>query len=52
MLARINTAAMVGLDARMVEVEVDISPGLPGTLIVGLKQLPICSVERLSTVTI
>jgi magnesium chelatase family protein len=36
MLARINTAAMVGLDARMVEVEVDISPGLPGTLIVGL----------------
>jgi len=27
---------MVGLDARMVEVEVDISPGLPGTLIVGL----------------
>jgi magnesium chelatase family protein len=36
MLARIHTAAMVGLDARMVEVEVDISPGLPGTLIVGL----------------
>jgi len=36
MLARINTAATVGLDARMVEVEVDISPGLPGTLIVGL----------------
>ena len=36
MLAKINTAAMVGLDARMVEVEVDISPGLPGTLIVGL----------------
>jgi len=27
---------MVGLDARMVEVEVDISPGLPGTFIVGL----------------
>jgi len=36
MLSRIHTAAMVGLDARMVEVEVDISPGLPGTLIVGL----------------
>ncbi len=36
MLAKIHTAAMVGLDARMVEVEVDISPGLPGTMIVGL----------------
>lgn len=36
MLAKIHTAAMVGLDARMVEVEVDISPGLPNTLIVGL----------------
>jgi magnesium chelatase family protein len=36
MLAKINTAAMIGLDACMVEVEVDISPGLPVTLIVGL----------------
>ena len=36
MLAKIHTAAMVGLDARMVEVEVDISPGLPGMLVVGL----------------
>ncbi len=36
MLAKVNTAAMVGLDARTVEVEVDISPGLPNTLIVGL----------------
>jgi magnesium chelatase family protein len=36
MLAIIHTAAMIGLDARMVEVEVDISPGLPMTLIVGL----------------
>jgi magnesium chelatase family protein len=36
MLAKIHTAAMVGLDARMVEVEVDISPGLPSTLVVGL----------------
>lgn len=36
MLAKIHTAAMVGLDARMVEVEVDISPGLPGMFIVGL----------------
>ncbi len=36
MLAIVNTAAMVGLDALMVKVEVDISPGLPNTLIVGL----------------
>ena len=36
MLARINTAAMVGIDALTVEVEVDISPGLPATFIVGL----------------
>lgn len=36
MLAKVKTAAMVGLDAQLVEVEVDISPGLPTTLIVGL----------------
>jgi magnesium chelatase family protein len=36
MLAKVNTAAMVGMDALMVEVEVDISPGLPATFIVGL----------------
>ena len=36
MLAKINTAAMAGMDALMVEVEVDISPGLPATFIVGL----------------
>ncbi|MBN1376449.1 MAG: YifB family Mg chelatase-like AAA ATPase [Dehalococcoidia bacterium] len=36
MLAKVHTAAMTGLDACMIEVEVDISPGLPTTLIVGL----------------
>jgi len=36
MLAKVKTAAMIGLDAQLVEVEVDISPGLPNTLIVGL----------------
>ncbi len=41
MLAKINTAAMVGLDARMVEVEVDISPGLPSTLVVGLPDVAV-----------
>lgn len=41
MLAKVHTAAMVGLDARMVEVEVDISPGLPGTLVVGLPDVAV-----------
>ena len=41
MLAKIHTAAMVGLDARMVAVEVDISPGLPGTLVVGLPDMAV-----------
>jgi magnesium chelatase family protein len=36
MLAKVNTAATVGLDAYLIEVEVDISPGLPNTLLVGL----------------
>ena len=36
MLAKVNTAATVGLDAYLIEVEVDISPGLPNTLVVGL----------------
>ncbi|MFM2080812.1 MAG: hypothetical protein RLZZ219_1494 [Cyanobacteriota bacterium] len=36
MLARCNGAALVGLDAIAVAVEVDIAPGLPGLLMVGL----------------
>jgi len=36
MLAKVKTAAVVGLDAQQVEVEVDISPGLPTFTIVGL----------------
>ena len=36
MLARVKTAAVVGLDAQLVEAEVDISSGLPNTTIVGL----------------
>ncbi len=36
MLAKVRTAAVVGLDARDVEVEVDISSGLPALNIVGL----------------
>jgi len=36
MLAQINSAAVVGLDAQIVDVEVDISAGLPTMTIVGL----------------
>jgi magnesium chelatase family protein len=36
MLARISAAAVVGVDAVPVSVEVDVSPGLPGLTIVGL----------------
>jgi len=36
MLARVKTAAVVGLDAQLVEVEADIASGLPATTIVGL----------------
>ena len=35
MLAKVKSAAIVGLDGQLVEVEVDISPGLP-SFIVGL----------------
>jgi magnesium chelatase family protein len=36
MLAKVNSCAVVGLDGYMVQVEVDISPGLPKFFIVGL----------------
>lgn len=36
MLAKVNSAAVVGLDGQPVEVEVDISPGLPSFTVVGL----------------
>ena len=36
MLAKTKTCAVVGLDGYIVEVEVDISPGLPSFTIVGL----------------
>jgi hypothetical protein len=35
MLAKLNTFALVGIDAVPVEVEVDTSPGLPKTVLVG-----------------
>ena len=36
MLAKVNSAAVVGLEGQLVEVEVDISSGLPSMTIVGL----------------
>lgn len=36
MLARCSTAALLGLEARAVTVEVDLAPGLPGLQMVGL----------------
>jgi magnesium chelatase family protein len=36
MLARLRTAALAGLEAVIVQVEVDVSPGLPGYTVVGL----------------
>ncbi|MBM4444166.1 MAG: YifB family Mg chelatase-like AAA ATPase [Chloroflexi bacterium] len=35
-MAKVNAAAVVGLDGKLIEVEVDISSGLPGMTIVGL----------------
>src|SRR5207248_2784274 len=38
MLAKLNTFALVGIDAVPVEVEVDASAGLPKTVLVGLAE--------------
>ncbi len=38
MLAKLNTFALVGIDAVPVEVEVDVSPGLPKIILVGLPE--------------
>jgi len=41
MLAKLNTFALVGIDAVPVEVEVDAAPGLPKTVLVGLPELAV-----------
>src|SRR5438105_4305029 len=41
MLAKLNTFALVGIDAVPVEVEVDASSGLPKTVLVGLPELAV-----------
>ncbi len=41
MLAKLNTFALVGIDAATVEVEVDVSSGLPKTVLVGLPEMAV-----------
>lgn len=41
MLAKLNTFALVGIDALPVEVEVDAAAGLPKTILVGLPELAV-----------
>jgi magnesium chelatase family protein len=41
MLAKLNTFALVGIDGVPVEVEVDVSAGLPKTVLVGLPELAV-----------
>src|SRR6201997_5374352 len=41
MLAKLNTFALVGIDAVPVEAEVDVSAGLPKTVLVGLPEMAV-----------
>jgi magnesium chelatase family protein len=41
MLAKLNTFALVGIDAVAVEAEIDTAPGLPKTVIVGLPEMSV-----------
>jgi magnesium chelatase family protein len=41
MLAKVTSCALVGLDGATVEVEIDISPGLPWFTIVGLPDIAV-----------
>ena len=41
MLAKLNTFALVGIDAVPVEAEVDTAPGLPKTVLVGLPEMSV-----------
>jgi magnesium chelatase family protein len=41
MLAKLNTFALVGIDAAPVEAEVDVSAGLPKTVLVGLPEMAV-----------
>src|ERR1700730_11289486 len=41
MLAKLNTFALVGIDALPVEVEVDAAAGMPKTILVGLQEMAV-----------
>jgi magnesium chelatase family protein len=41
-LARVRSVTLVGVDGRLVDVEADIGPGLPGLAIVGLGDAAVC----------
>jgi magnesium chelatase family protein len=41
MLAKLNTFALVGIDAVLVEAEVDAAAGLPKTVLVGLPEMAV-----------
>jgi magnesium chelatase family protein len=41
MLARVNSGALRGVDAYLVEVEVDLAPGLPYFATVGLPEIAV-----------
>src|SRR5438093_780308 len=41
MLAKLNTFALVGIDAVLVEVEVDAAGGMPKTVLVGLPEMAV-----------
>ncbi len=48
MLAKVMTCAVVGLEEAIVEVEVDISPGLPSLTIVGLPDAAVQEAKELA----
>ena len=41
MLAKVKSSALRGIEAQIVEIEVDIGRGLPGTTIVGLPDIAV-----------
>ena len=42
MVAQVSTVAFLGLEARAVEVQVQLAPGLPAFIVVGLAVLCLC----------
>ena len=51
MLAKVKSCAIVGLEGAIVEVETDISPGLPSFTIVGLPEGVAIVITKISLVS-